>query len=38
MKKAVEALKAGGTVLLDCHVDPGEDRKTQSALGHRKTD
>ena len=36
--KGVEALKAGKICVIDCHVNPGEERSARSTIEDRKAD
>jgi thiamine pyrophosphate-dependent acetolactate synthase large subunit-like protein len=36
--KGVSVLKSGGVCVIDCHIDPGEERSAQSSLEVRVTD
>jgi thiamine pyrophosphate-dependent acetolactate synthase large subunit-like protein len=38
IKKGVEALNAGKVCVIDCHVNPGEERSARSTIEDRKTD
>ena len=35
--EGVGVLKSGGVCVIDFHVDPGEDRRSNASVGERKT-